>query len=89
MTTGGTGFAPSDLTPEATQSVLERQAPGLVVAMLGADPRGRLSRGTAGTIGRVVVVNAPGSPAGAVDCLESLVDILPHALELLAGGHPH
>ena len=89
VTTGGTGFAPNDLTPEATSSVLERQAPGLVVAMLGADPRGRLSRGTAGTLGRALVLNAPGSPGGAVDCLESVLDVIPHALELLAGGHPH
>jgi len=89
ISTGGTGFSPDDLTPEATASVLERHAPGLVVAMLGADPRGRLSRGTAGTLGRALIVNAPGSPGGAVDCLEALLDVLPHALELLAGGHPH
>jgi molybdenum cofactor synthesis domain-containing protein len=89
VTTGGTGFGPHDLTPEATRSVLEREAPGLVVAMLSADPRGRLSRGAAGTLGRALVVNAPGSPGGAVDCLETVLDVVPHALELMAGGHPH
>lgn len=84
VTTGGTGFAPRDLTPEGTLSVLERQAPGLAEAMRGVNPLGRLSRGAAGTIGRSIVVNTPGSPGGAVECLEAVLDVLPHALALLA-----
>lgn len=89
LTTGGTGFAPSDLTPEATSRVLERQAPGLAEAMRAASPLGRLSRGVAGTIGACLVLNLPGSPAGAVQSLEAVVDVLPHALDLLSGGRPH
>ena len=85
VTTGGTGFAPRDLTPEGTGRVLEREAPGLVAAMYGANPdKGRLSRARAGTRGRAIVVNTPGSTAGAVECLDALLDVLPHALALLA-----
>ena len=84
VTTGGTGFAPSDVTPEATLAVVERQAPGLAEAMRGIDPRGRLSRGVCGTIGNALVVNCPGSPGGAVDQLRAVLDVLPHALRLLA-----
>lgn len=84
VTTGGTGFSPRDLTPEGTLAVLERQAPGLAEAMRGVNPLGRLSRGVAGTIGRSIVVNTPGSPSGAVECLEAVLDVLPHALALLA-----
>ena len=84
-TTGGTGFAPRDLTPEGTRAVLDREAPGLAEAMRLANPdKGRLSRGIAGTIGRSIVVNTPGSTAGAVECVEAIVEVLPHALELLA-----
>ncbi len=89
VTTGGTGFAPTDLTPEATQAVMEREAPGLAEAMRAVSPLGRLSRGVAGTLGRSLLLNVPGSPRGAVESLEAVVDVLPHALELLAGGHPH
>jgi molybdenum cofactor synthesis domain-containing protein len=89
VTTGGTGFAPSDLTPEATELVLERRAPALATAMQLTDPKGRLSRGTAGTCGGTLVVNLPGSPAGAVDCLQAILDVVPHALDLMGGGHPH
>lgn len=89
VTTGGTGFAPSDLTPEGTLSVLEREAPGLAEAMRGASPLGRLSRGAAGTIGAALVLNVPGSPAGATESVEAVVDVLAHALELLSGGRPH
>jgi molybdenum cofactor synthesis domain-containing protein len=88
-TTGGTGFAPSDLTPEATRSVLEREAPGLGEAMRAASPLGRLSRGLAGTIGSCLVVNLPGSPAGAVESMAAIVDVVPHALALVAGERPH
>ncbi len=83
-TTGGTGFSPSDVTPEATLALLDRQAPGLAEAMRGIDPRGRLSRGVCGTVGRALVVNCPGSPGGAVDQLVAVLDVLPHALRLLA-----
>ncbi len=83
-TTGGTGFAPRDLTPEGTRAVLERDAPGLAEAMRLANPLGRLSRGVAGTVGRCIVVNTPGSSSGAVECLEAVIDVLPHALALLA-----
>jgi molybdopterin biosynthesis enzyme MoaB len=85
VTTGGTGFAPSDLTPEGTRAVLYREAPGLAESMRLASPRGRLSRGVAGTLGGCLVLNTPGSPAGAVECLDAVLDVLPHALDLLAG----
>ena len=92
VTTGGTGFGPRDLTPEGTRAVLEREAPGLAEAMrLANPPKGRLSRGLAGTVGECLVLNTPGSSAGAVESLEAVLDVLPHALDLLAGrptGHP-
>ena len=85
VTTGGTGFAPRDLTPEGTREALDREAPGLAEAMRLANPaKGRLSRGAAGTIGGCLVLNAPGSTTGAVECLEAVLDVLPHALALLA-----
>ena len=84
VTTGGTGFAPRDLTPEGTRPVLDREAPGLAEAMRLVSPKGRLSRGLAGTAGRSIVLNTPGSQAGAVECLEAVLDVLPHALALLA-----
>jgi molybdopterin adenylyltransferase len=89
VTTGGTGFGPRDLTPEGTRAVLEREAPGLAEAMRLANPLGRLSRGVAGTIERALVLNVPGSTAGAVECLEAVLDVLPHALHLLAGHREH
>jgi molybdopterin adenylyltransferase len=94
VTTGGTGFGPRDLTPEATLAVIERSAPGLAEAMRGASPLGRLSRGVAGTIGSCLVLNVPGSPAGATESLHAVLEVLPHALALLSGqpdphpGHP-
>lgn len=92
VTTGGTGFGPRDLTPEGTRLVLDREAPGLAEAMrLANPPKGRLSRGLAGTLGECLVLNTPGSSAGAIESLEAVLDVLPHALDLLAGrptGHP-
>ena len=84
VTTGGTGFAPRDLTPEGTRAVLDREAPGLAEAMRLVSPKGRLSRGMAGMAGRSIVLNTPGSSAGAIECLEAVLDVLPHALALLA-----
>jgi molybdenum cofactor synthesis domain-containing protein len=89
VTTGGTGFAPTDHTPEATRSVIDRQAPGLAEAIRAASPLGPLSRGVAGTLGACLIVNLPGSPTGALESISSVIDVLPHALELLGGGRPH
>ena len=84
VTTGGTGFAPRDQTPEGTRAVLDREAPGLAEAMRLVSPLGRLSRAVAGTVGTALVLNTPGSSAGAVETLDAVVDVLPHALRLLA-----
>ena len=85
VTTGGTGFGPRDLTPEGTRMVLDREAPGLAEAARTVNPLGRLSRAIAGTRGATVVLNVPGSPGGAVECLEAVLDVVPHALRLVAG----
>ena len=84
VTTGGTGFTPRDLTPEGTLAVLDRQAPGLSEAMRLVNPLGRLSRGVAGTCGTTLILNTPGSTNGSRECLEAVLDVLPHALRLLA-----
>jgi molybdopterin adenylyltransferase len=90
VTTGGTGFGPRDLTPEGTQRMIERAAPGLAEAMRATNPLGRLSRGIAGTAGACLILNTPGSPAGSVECVEAVLDVLPHALALLIGEQdPH
>ena len=89
VTTGGTGFSPTDETPEGTREVLDREAPGLAEAMRLVNPLGRLSRGIAGTAGSALVLNTPGSTAGSVECLNAVIDVLPHALDLLSGGRPH
>ena len=83
VTTGGTGFAPRDQTPEGTRQVLEREAPGLAEAMRLISPFGRLSRGVAGVRGQAIVCNTPGSPKGCVEQLGAVLDVLPHALRLL------
>lgn len=84
VTTGGTGFGPRDLTPEGTRQVVERLAPGLAEAMRLVSPLGRLSRAVAGTRGRALILNTPGSPRGTVECTEAVLDVLPHALRLLS-----
>ena len=88
-TTGGTGLAERALTPEATSNVVEREAPGLAEAMRAAGPLGRLTRGKAGTLGAALILNLPGSPAGAAEHLAAVIDVLPHAVALLAGETTH
>lgn len=87
LTTGGTGFSPRDVTPEATQAVIERQTPGLAEAMrhasLSVTPHAMLSRATAGIRKRTLIVNLPGSPKGAVENLQVVLPVLPHAVQLL------
>ncbi len=89
LTTGGTGVAPRDVTPEATESVLERRVPGIAEAIRAASiaktPHGLLSRGVAGVCGSALVVNLPGSPGGCRDGFAVLRPALGHAVELLAG----
>lgn len=89
LTTGGTGFAPRDVTPEATRAVLEKEAPGLVHAMVAASlqktPHAMLTRMVAGIRGKTLVVNLPGSPKAACENLAVILPALPHALELLRG----
>ncbi len=84
VSTGGTGFAPRDQTPEGTRAIIEREAPGLAEAMRLISPLGRLSRGIAGIRGQAIICNTPGSPKGCVEQLGAIIDIVPHALRLLA-----
>jgi molybdenum cofactor synthesis domain-containing protein len=93
VTTGGTGFGPRDVTPEATLSVLEREAPGLAQLMIAkgleSTPKAALSRLRAGVIGSCLVVNLPGSPRGAEENLRAILTLIPHILDLLAGDTEH
>ena len=93
LTTGGTGFGPRDVTPEATSSVLARHAPGLIHLMLarglGSTTMAALTRATAGTVGSALVINLPGSPRGAAESLGAVLEVIPHALQLLAGETGH
>lgn len=89
LSTGGTGLAPRDVTPEAAKTVFEREHAGLMelarLRCMSKTPRTFLSRGVAGTIGRTLILTLPGSPRGCTEMLEALLDILPHAIETLRG----
>lgn len=91
VTTGGTGFGPRDLTPEATKRILDRSAPGMAEAMRAVNPLGRLARNVAGVRGAALILNTPGSTSGAVEMLEAVLDVIPHAIDLMggkSGNHP-
>lgn len=91
LTTGGTGFTPNDLTPEATREVIDREAPGIPEAMRAASrshtKHWMLSRAVAGIRGRTLIVNFPGSPKSITEAGEAIAPALPHALDLIAGRH--
>lgn len=93
VTTGGTGLTPRDVTPQATQAVIEYEVPGLAEAIRAdgrrSTPFASLSRGVVGVRGRALIVNLPGSPKGALESLEAIVPVLDHALETLAGPFDH
>ncbi|HLW83671.1 MAG TPA: MogA/MoaB family molybdenum cofactor biosynthesis protein [Candidatus Sulfotelmatobacter sp.] len=93
VTTGGTGIAPSDVTPEATQAVCDRMLDGVAERMrregVKKTPFAALSRGLCGVRDKTLILNVPGSPAGAVESLEAVVELIPHALKLLQGHTKH
>lgn len=90
LTTGGTGLGPRDVTPEATEEICSRTVPGIAEVMreVGrrSNPRAALSRGVAGVRAQTIIVNLPGSPKGAVESLEAVAELLPHAVEVLGGA---
>lgn len=90
LTAGGTGLGPRDVTPESTRDVIERDLPGIPEVMRARgsakSPHAALSRAIAGSRGKCLIVNLPGSPRGAVESLECVLDLIPHALEMLGGG---
>ena len=89
LTTGGTGFSPRDITPEATLSVIDREAPGIPEAMrlksLQITPKAMLSRAVAGIRGKTLIINLPGSPKAVSECLEVILPVISHAIEILRG----
>ncbi|MGA2720274.1 MAG: MogA/MoaB family molybdenum cofactor biosynthesis protein [Candidatus Acidiferrales bacterium] len=91
LTTGGTGLGPRDVTPEATQSVCERMIPGFPEQMraegVKKNLRAILSRAVAGIRGATIIVNLPGSPKGALECLDAVADLLPHSVAILHGAN--
>ncbi|HYO50202.1 MAG TPA: MogA/MoaB family molybdenum cofactor biosynthesis protein [Chloroflexia bacterium] len=93
ITSGGTGISPRDVTPQATQAVIEYEVPGLAELMraesLRKTPMAALSRAIAGVRGRTLIINLPGSPKGVQECLDVILPILPHALEQLESGAGH
>lgn len=93
ITTGGTGFAERDNTPEATRAVIEKEAPGLAEAMRSEtakiNPKAILSRGVCGIRNNTLIINLPGSPKGVQECFEVIKTILPHAINLLSGNTKH
>jgi molybdenum cofactor synthesis domain-containing protein len=93
VTTGGTGIAPRDTTPEATRNVCDKLVPGIAEVMrssgLKRTPYAALSRAICGARGQTLILNVPGSPKGAVDSLEAVIHLVPHALDLLAGKTEH
>jgi molybdopterin adenylyltransferase len=90
LTTGGTGMAPRDVTPEATKAIIDREAPGIAEAIraisLQHTPFGMLSRGVSGMRGRTLIINLPGSPKAVRECMECILPVLPHAINLLVEG---
>jgi molybdopterin adenylyltransferase len=90
LTTGGTGLGPRDVTPEATQAIVDRPVPGLAEAMrqesLKKTPHAMLSRGIAGVRGRTLIINLPGSPRAVRECFAVIAPVLTHAVDILAGG---
>ncbi|HTJ31590.1 MAG TPA: MogA/MoaB family molybdenum cofactor biosynthesis protein [Acidobacteriaceae bacterium] len=93
LTAGGTGLGPRDVTPEATRRLIDREVPGLVEAMRSTTARNNsfawLSRAIAGLSGKTLIINLPGSQRGAIECLEAILPLLPHALDTIRGTTVH
>lgn len=93
ITSGGTGVAPRDVTPEATRAVIDKEIPGIGEAMraasMGKTHNAMLSRAVAGSRGKCLIINVPGSPKGVKEYLETVIDVIPHCLDLLAGRTEH